>query len=164
MLKLDFKKLLVLFFAFGSLFANANESSVPKDLQYPKSNPSALEVMKNVYFVNHFYAFKNYSIGKERRDITVIVKKSKGEDPLTETVERYLNNSYDDGTIKAKDLAIFRSGKNRGLGMLITDYVDDDKSQLYLACYQLYEKLEDLHNLRMKMLGVELLLHLAMLL
>jgi hypothetical protein len=133
MLKLDFKKLLVLFFAFGSLFANANESSVPKDLQYPKSNPSALEVMKNVYFVNHFYAFKNYSIGKERRDITVIVKKSKGEDPLTETVERYLNNSYDDGTIKAKDLAIFRSGKNRGLGMLITDYVDDDKSQLYLA-------------------------------
>jgi hypothetical protein len=133
MLKLSFKKLFVIFFAFGSLFANANESSVPKNLPLPKANPSALEIMKNVYYVNHFYAFKNYSIGKERRDITVIVKKSKGEDPLTETVERYLNNSYNDGTIKAKDLAIFRSGKNRGLGMLITDYVDDDKSQLYLA-------------------------------
>ncbi len=117
----------------SSTFAFADSSSVSKTLTIPTGTPTALDIMKNVYYVNHFYAFKNYSIGKKNRDITVIVKKSKDSEPLTETVERYLNNEYDDGTVQAKDLAIFQSGKNKGLGMLITDYVDDDKSQLYLA-------------------------------
>ena len=34
--------------------------------------------------------------------------------------------------IKAQDLAIFRSGKLKGTGMLITDYQDDAKSQSYM--------------------------------
>ncbi|MEW7978505.1 MAG: outer membrane lipoprotein-sorting protein [Candidatus Sedimenticola endophacoides] len=34
--------------------------------------------------------------------------------------------------MRAKDLAIFRSGKLRGTGMLITDYDDDAKSQSYM--------------------------------
>ena len=37
-----------------------------------------------------------------------------------------------DGNTKAQDLAIFRSGKLKGTGMLITDYVDDAKSQSYM--------------------------------
>jgi hypothetical protein len=81
-----------------------------------------------------FFAFKNYSVEKERRTITVIVKKAEGEKPLTETVERYLNNDYaDDPAIISKDLAIFRSGKNKGMGMLITDFSEAGKSQEYLA-------------------------------
>jgi hypothetical protein len=118
---------------FLSLSLSAEDSYVSKKLKYPTGTPSALEIMKNVYFVNHFYAFKNYSIDKKRRNVTVIVKKSAGKKPLTETVTRYLNNNYSDGTVQSKDLAIFHSGKNKGLGMLITDYVDNDKSQLYLA-------------------------------
>ncbi|MCB1866965.1 MAG: outer membrane lipoprotein-sorting protein, partial [Gammaproteobacteria bacterium] len=43
----------------------------------------------------------------------------------------FLNNDYDDGAINAMDLAIFRSGKLRGTGMLITDFTDDNKSQSY---------------------------------
>jgi len=133
MFKLSFKNLFLTSLLLGSLVANADNSSVSPKTPYPKGSVSALDIMNNVYFVNHFYAFKNYSISKKRRNITVIVKKSKGKSPLTETVERYLNNNYRDGVVRAKDLAIFRSGKNRGLGMLITDYVDNDKSQLYMA-------------------------------
>jgi len=110
-------------------------AGVPVDLAYPTGVvKDGKSVMENVYFVNHFYAFKNYSIEKNKRIITTLVKKSDGEKPLTDTVERYLNNDYmDDETVKAKDLAIFRSGKMKGTGMLITDYKDDTRSQEYLV-------------------------------
>ncbi len=106
-------------------------TEVSKDLAYPSGSPDANEIAKQVYFVNHFYALKNYSIEKKSKTITVIINKSKGSKPTTNTVERFLNNDYSDGDVKAKDLAIFRSGKLRGTGMLITDYVDDAKSQSY---------------------------------
>jgi len=117
------------------LTTSSLSASVKTDLAYPKSElSSATDVMNQVYFVNHFYSFKNYSIEKKRRTITTLVKKSDGKKPLTDTVERYLNNDYvGDKTIKAKDLAIFRSGKMKGTGMLITDYIDDTKSQEYLV-------------------------------
>ena len=109
-------------------------AGVDTTLPYPSGKLSnATDIMNNVYYVNHFFAFKNYSIQKAGRTITVIVKKSEGKKPLTETVERYLNNDYaGDANVKSKDLAIFRAGKMRGTGMLITDYKDDAKSQEYL--------------------------------
>jgi hypothetical protein len=121
--------------AISTLFTTGLLAGVPANLAYPKGElKSAEAVMENAYFVNHFYAFKNYSIEKNKRIITVIVKKSEGEKPLTDTVERYLNNDYqDDANVKAKDLAIFRSGKMKGTGMLITDFKDDARSQEYLA-------------------------------
>ncbi|MCB1852164.1 MAG: outer membrane lipoprotein-sorting protein [Gammaproteobacteria bacterium] len=106
-------------------------AGVPKDLPYPTGAPSADEIARQVYFVNHFYAVKNYGITKKDRAITVLVNKAAGETPTTITLERYLNNDYNDGAINAMDLAIFRSGKLRGTGMLITDFTDDSKSQSY---------------------------------
>jgi len=115
--------------------ASGAYAGVPVDLAYPQGKlTNAKEIIENVYYVNHFYAFKNYSIEKNKRTITVLVKKSEGKKPRTETVERYLNNNYgDDKTVKAKDLAIFRAGKMKGTGMLITDYMDDSRSQEYLV-------------------------------
>ncbi len=110
----------------------AASAGVPKDLPMPTGAPDANEIARQVYFVNHFYALKNFGITKKDRDITVLINKSKDDTPTTITLERYLNNDYpaDDAT-NAMDLAIFRSGKLRGTGMLITDYTDDAKSQSY---------------------------------
>jgi hypothetical protein len=108
-------------------------AGVAKDLPYPTGSLSADQIMDQVYFVNHFYAFDNYAITKQKRDITVLVIKGEGKTPTTNTLERYLNNTYAaDDAIKAQDLAIFRSGKLKGTGMLITDYQDDAKSQSYM--------------------------------
>jgi hypothetical protein len=108
-------------------------AAVPKDLPYPSGELSADQIMEQVYFVNHFYAFDNYAITQQQRDITVLVIKGEGKKPTTNTLERYLNNAYPaDDAIKAQDLAIFRSGKLKGTGMLITDYQDDAKSQSYM--------------------------------
>ena len=125
------KKSFKLFAAVVALIPAVSFAGVPKDLPYPTGDVTADQVADQVYFVNHFYALKNYAITKVDKKITVLVNKSKGKKPTTNTVERFLNNNYDDGEIKAKDLAIFRSGKLKGTGMLITDYVDDNKSQSY---------------------------------
>lgn len=125
--------------AFKGLFAAVCVASsfsinadVTRSLGLPGSAPGADEIIDQVYYVNHFYGFDNYGIGKKGKKITVLVNKSAGKKPTTITVERYLNNSYeDDPAIKARDLAIFRSGKLRGTGMLVTDYDEVGKSQSY---------------------------------
>jgi len=106
-------------------------AGVSKDLPLPSGAPSADQIIEQVYYVNHFYALKNFGIKKKGKNITVIISRTEGKKPTTLTVERYLNNDYSDGKINAKDVAIFRSGKLKGTGMLITDYVDDAKSQSY---------------------------------
>ena len=121
-------------FALATTVSAAAVAGVPKDLPYPSGDLNADQIMDQVYFVNHFYAFKNYAItAGDKEDITVLVIKGKDSSPTTNTLERYLNNDYPAGdSINAEDLAIFRSGKLRGTGMLITDYQDDTKSQSYM--------------------------------
>jgi hypothetical protein len=118
---------------FGALISSFAGADATRDLPYPSGGSlTADEIMDQVYFVNHFYAFKNYGIGKKGKKITALVNKSSGKKPTTVTLERYLNNDYaDDPNINARDLAIFRSGKLRGTGMLITDFKDPAKSQSY---------------------------------
>lgn len=107
------------------------EQPYTKDLPYPKGEVSADEVAKQNYYVNQFHGFNRYSIDKKGRSITVIVNRSKGKKPTTITVERHKNNDYTDGEVRSKEVAIFRSGKLRGTGMLIVDFEDDSKSQSY---------------------------------
>ncbi len=120
-------KYIVLILSLLSLSAVAAQ----KDLPYKSGNLSADELAKQVYFVNHFFSFKNYGISKKDKEITALILRAKDDKPLTLTLERYLNNNYKDGAINTRDLAIFRSGKLKGTGMLITDFVDQNKSQSY---------------------------------
>ncbi|RDH83209.1 MAG: outer membrane lipoprotein-sorting protein [endosymbiont of Escarpia spicata] len=106
-------------------------AGVSKNLPMPTGTPDANAIADQVYFVNHFYALKNYGITKKGRTMTVLINKSKGKKPATIALERYVNNDFSDSAINSMDLAIFRSGKLRGTGMLITDYTDDAKSQAY---------------------------------
>ena len=122
----------VVAFALATGISHTATAGVAKDLPYPSGDLTAEQIMDQVYFVNHFYAFYNYAITKQGKDITVLVIKGEGRKPTTNTLERYLNNDYSDGTTKAQDLAIFRSGKLKGTGMLITDYEDDAKTQSYM--------------------------------
>lgn len=102
-----------------------------KGLPYPDAPPDAVNLARQVYFVNHFHAFQNYAILDRKKAITVVINRAKNGSMTTNTVERYINNDYHDGVIQSKDLAIFRSGRLRGTGMLITDYLEPGKSQSY---------------------------------
>ncbi|MBA5248416.1 hypothetical protein MNB_SUP05-SYMBIONT-4-98 [hydrothermal vent metagenome] len=114
-----------------ALVAGVAQATVTKDLVYPSGSVSADEVAAQTYFVNHFYSFNNYGIAKKGKDITALILRPKGSNPLTLTLERYLNNAPKKSSVNAQDLAIFRSGKLKGTGMLITDFKDQSKSQSY---------------------------------
>lgn len=133
MLKFKYVKLKTTVAVLAALGSSVANSAVTQSLAIPSGTPDANAIMDQVYYVNHFYGFKNYGITKKgKKKITVLVNKSSGKKPTTITLERYLNNNYaDDPAIKARDLAIFRSGKLKGTGMLITDFDDTSKSQSY---------------------------------
>jgi hypothetical protein len=114
-----------------SLVSSVAMATVSKDLAYPSGSLSANDVANQNYFVNHFYSFGNYAITKKGKEITALILRAKGSNPLTLTLERYLNNKPTKAGVNAQDLAIFRSGKLKGTGMLITDFVDQNKSQSY---------------------------------
>jgi len=122
--------------ALGSLSAllvSASQAAtiLNKHQPYPKGTPSADEIAKQVFFVNQFHGYDRYAIIKSGRNITVIINKPKGAKPTTLTVERFKRNDWSDPSIRSKEVAIFRSGKLKGTGMLIVDYEDDSKPQSY---------------------------------
>jgi len=114
-----------------SLAAGVATATVSKDLAYPSGSVSAADVANQNYFVNHFYSFGNYAITKKGKEVTALILRAKGSNPLTLTLERYLNNEPKAAGVNAQDLAILRSGKLKGTGMLITDFIDQSKSQSY---------------------------------
>ncbi|SMM99987.1 hypothetical protein SPONN_1153 [uncultured Candidatus Thioglobus sp.] len=115
----------------ATITAGVTGASISKNLAYPSGDLSADEVAAQNYFVNHFYSFGNYGISKKGKEVTALILRSKDSSPLTLTLERYLNNNPKKAGVNAQDLAIFRSGKLKGTGMLITDFEDQNKSQSY---------------------------------
>ncbi len=118
--------------SFLAVTASIALADVEPSLPLPTGTPGADEIIQQVYYVNHFYGFENYGIGKVDKKISVLVNKSAGEKPTTVTFERYLNNQYEhDSTVKTQDLAFFQSGKLRDTGMLVTDYDEAGRNQSF---------------------------------
>lgn len=117
---------------FGFLFVfTARAATVPKNLPYPGNEPNADEIAQQVFFVNRFYAFANASLEDHPRGVAEVININPGKKPTTLTIERHINNSYQDGEIRSRELAIFRSGKLKGVAILMTDYVDVSKNPTY---------------------------------
>ena len=124
-----FTQLILLSLCFYSISTLA---APPKNLSYPTAAPSAEEIADQVYFVNHFYSVKNISFERDGKGhVTTLILRKKGEKPHITAFRRYLNNAYGDGPIKARDLALFSSGKLEGVRLLLTQYTDESKRQSY---------------------------------
>lgn len=113
-----------LLFLLFSTFVFAN---VDRTLPYP-TKIDALEVAKQVYFVNHQFYLDNQILKATKRYSILIVRKVHGRKPRVLRVNRYLNNDYSDGVIKSKDLIVFTSSQMRGTGVLAQEFVDERKS------------------------------------
>ncbi|WP_457666803.1 outer membrane lipoprotein-sorting protein [Thiolapillus sp.] len=83
----------------------------------------ARHIAEEVYFVNHFFAVDNISYGSKRHPMQLINLPTEGK-AQRYRLERHLNNVYDRGDIRARDLVIFRSGKLRSTGILVDIYKD----------------------------------------
>ncbi len=92
--------------------------------------PSAVDIARQVDFVNRFAAVRNVSYG-ERKAPVVVLDRSAGGRLLVNTFERWRRNDFPAGEVAARDLVIFRSGKLRGTGILVTDFSDPAKGRAY---------------------------------
>lgn len=113
-------------------FSGSVLAEVTPDLPYPATTPDANEIARQVFFVNHFYAVENlYIQRKGKSEVTVLATRAKDSTAKVNTIRRFLNNRFNDGESLSRDIALFHSGELMGTGMLITDYIDPDKSQSY---------------------------------
>jgi len=103
---------------------NAN---VDRKLKYP-TKIDAIEIAKQVYFVNHQLYLNNQILKARKHKSILIVRKSKNKKPRVLRVNRYLNNDYHDGITKSKDLVVFTSSQLKGTGVLAHEYSDEKKS------------------------------------
>jgi len=109
------------------LIASILFSNVDRKLSYP-SKIDVNEIAKQVYFVNHQFYLKNQILKSKKRYSLLIVRRVKGKKARVLRAERYLNNDYDDGITKSKDLVIFLSSSLKGTGVLAREFVDESKS------------------------------------
>jgi len=117
----------------SSIAGIAGQQNVPKNLPYPNSpTVTALEAVKHVYYVNQFYAFNEFPVENQIKGMNIVVNKDRWGRVYTQAVERHINTTYSlDHAIKKQEIAIWRNGKHKSMGMLITDYSDDAKNRSY---------------------------------
>jgi hypothetical protein len=92
--------------------------------------PDAVEIARQVDYVNRFAAVRNVSYGDREQHVLVLDRSASGR-LLRNSFERWRRNDYPDGAVAARDLAIFRSGKLSGTGILVTDYRDPEQGRSY---------------------------------
>ena len=102
-------------------------ATVDRSLAYPKEI-NAKEISKQVYFVNHQFYLDNQILKSHKKTSIMIIKHPYGKKPRVLRAERYLNNDYNDGVTKSKDLIIFLSGNLKGTGILAREFIDETKS------------------------------------
>ncbi len=92
---------------------------------------AATDIAHNVDHVNRFQSVRNisYGVGDSR---LVVLNLPPGKGPRINALERQRRNDYSDGRIAARDRVVFRSGKLRGTGILVTDYVDPASDSSYM--------------------------------
>ena len=122
----------ILMAIFGYAVLSLNTEAVElKDLPYPNQTPDANTIARQVFFVNRLFAFSNLSLGEHPKAVSVIVDQTPGKKQTLTTVERHVNNTYNDGEIASRELSVFRSGKLKGTAVLLTDYKDPAKNPTY---------------------------------
>ena len=114
-------KLFTTLLSAGLLVGAAQVSAtVSRDLPLPQGTPSADEIARQVYFANHFYAFKNFSIRQRGRTVAVLINRDSDGSASRTALERHLNNDYENDVINSSYLAIYRNRKIRGTVKLVT--------------------------------------------
>ncbi len=117
--------LIVILFLIPQQFVQA------KDFPYPESkNLSALEIAEQALLVMRAKLPNNAISKKHKGSISRLINRRPGRKASVNTFENYINNNYQNSDVTQKQLAIFRSGKLKGTGILITHYADESRNPL----------------------------------
>lgn len=100
-------------------------------LPYPTNKQlNGTEIAEHALFVLRARLPKNAISKKTNGKVSRLINRRIGRKASVNTFESFINNSDPKQSIKQKQLSIFRSGKLKGTGMLVTHYHDDVRSPL----------------------------------
>ena len=126
------KTLLYTSFCFSILFFTT--SPAKQALPYPQnSNLSGLEIAEQVYAVAHGGLVRNASSQANGDDIAIVVnrppleRRRPGRRPTINQFETYGNSDPLNSDLDSMQMAIIRSGKARGTGILYISYADKSR-------------------------------------
>ncbi|MCK4710942.1 MAG: outer membrane lipoprotein-sorting protein [Gammaproteobacteria bacterium] len=125
------KSLVFLFICFALTFSTVQAKRI---LPFPTGEITGLQIAEQVYAVAHGNLVKNASSKKNKKDIAMVVnrppsaKRKPGRRPVVNTFETYGNSNPLDSDIDTMQMAIIKSGKAKGTGILYISYTDKSRS------------------------------------
>jgi hypothetical protein len=102
-------------------------------LPYPQGELTAEQIAQQVYAVAHGHLVRNSASKKNKEEIPIIVTRPPVENevqarrPVVNTFEAYGNSSPNNPNIDFMQMAIIRSGKAKGTGVLYISHADKTK-------------------------------------
>lgn len=103
-------------------------------LPYPTESLTVDEIVKQVYEAAHGGLIENAVSRRNKREISLLInrapldKRGPGRKPSVNTFETFINNNPQDPELESMQMAIMKSGKVRGTGVLFTSYSDKTRS------------------------------------
>lgn len=94
------------------------------DHPYPEKPLTADQIAHQVYLGLHGMHQKNAAVQKTKGQVAIVLNRTPGKRVSINTLEAFINNDFGDGITESKQLAIFKSGKLKGTGILMTNYID----------------------------------------
>ncbi|MEN8180298.1 MAG: outer membrane lipoprotein-sorting protein [Pseudomonadota bacterium] len=108
-------------------------SQAREDLTYPEGPLTAEQVVRQVYIGARGGLVSNAVSQRNKGAVALVInrapleKRVPGRMPTISTFETYVNNRPTDSAIKSKQMAILTSGKTKGTGVLLTNYIDQER-------------------------------------
>lgn len=105
-------------------------------LAYPTGQLNASEIAEQVYLVSHGKLLKSSSSTKNKKAISLVVKRAPlekrkpGRKPSVNTFETFGKSRPENPMIDSLQMAIITSGKIKGTGTLYTNYKDPEKGDV----------------------------------
>ena len=88
---------------------------------------TADQIVLEAYRHTHWLRVDKLATQKTGRKVATLINRGRGGRVTINTFDNYVNSDFDDPSIETKTLAIFQSGKQRGLGLLMTSYTAMEK-------------------------------------
>ena len=111
-----------------------NTVQAKRILPYPSGEISGEQIAEQAYAVAHGSLVKNAASKKHKKDIAMVVnrpptkKRKPGRRPVVNTFETFGNSNPLNSDLDSMQMAIIKSGKARGTGILYISYTDKSRS------------------------------------
>ncbi len=102
-------------------------SFVISGVAHADTQHSADDIVNRSYQVIRGYHFKTIVTEKTGSSIATIFNRASDRPVTRNTLEAYIKNDYDDGKTRSKQLMILKSGNLKGTGILVTNYLDNER-------------------------------------